>query len=112
MSDFSDDLAYAVNEATIQATGTLKKVTGFVAFSKGNPEEQNGYYLPFAVTPPEHGDPVSIQVNEKPEVSSPDDNMFLVFLGAELETGKAKTIKVKTGGDVYTMDLSALTSGQ
>lgn len=111
MSDFSDDLSFSVEESVIKATGTLKKVTGFKSFNQNNPAEQNGYYLPFAVTPPEPGDAVSIQVNEKPEVSSPEDNTFIVFLGED-EAGKSKTIKVKAGSADYTVDMSALVLGQ
>lgn len=112
MSDFSDDLTYAIEGSTIKASGSLKKVTDFTAFDTTHPELQNGYYLPFTVTPPEVGNPVSIQVDGKPEVSSPEDNSFLVFLGADLETGKSKSIKVKAGSETYTMDLSALTAAQ
>ena len=109
MSDFSDNLSFTVEPETIKAKGDLKKVTDYTEFNKGNPDEQNGYYLPFKVTPKSPEDPVSVQVNEKPEVSSPEDNTFVVLLGADAKSGKSKTIKVKSGADTYTMDLSGLT---
>lgn len=109
MSDFSDDLSFAVTGATIKASGSLKKVEGFEGFDRSHPSNQSGYYLPFTVEPKSHGDAVSIQVNEKPEVTSPEDNTFIILLGADEHTGKAKTIKVKSGSTTYTMDLAGLT---
>lgn len=111
MSDFSDDLSFAVTGSAIKASGTLKKVTEYKGFNQSNPEEQSGYYLPFVATPPGPDIPVSVQVNEKPEISSPEDNTFVILLGADADTMKQKTIKVKAG-TVYTIDLNDLVPGQ
>lgn len=110
MSDFSDDLAYSAEGTSIKATGTLKKVTNFREFNESNPDEQNGYYLPFTATPKEPEKQVKISVNGKPDVGPDPDNTFIVFLGTD-EQGKSKTIAVKSGEETSTIDMSSLVLG-
>lgn len=111
MTDFSDDLAYTVEGTKIKATGTLKNIKGFTEFNKNNPAEQNGYYLPFTVTPKVLDTEVKISVDGKPDVGPDPDNTFVVFLGTD-EAGKSKVIAVKAGGDTSTIDMAALTLEQ
>lgn len=111
MADFSDDLAYNVEESSIKATGTLKEVTDFKEFNEGDPSEQNGYYLPFTATPKEPETEVKVSVNGKPDLGPDPDNTFIIFLGTD-EQGKSKTITVKAGNETRTIDMSALVLGQ
>ncbi len=111
MTDFSDDLAYTVEDTKIKATGTLKNIKDFKAFNESDPSEQNGYYLPFTATPKEPETEVKISVDGKPDVGPTPDNTFVVFLGTD-EAGKSKNIAVKAGEDTSTIDMSALVLGQ
>lgn len=109
MSDFADgDVVFNTTSESIVVTGSLKHVTGFTGFNESNPEEQSGYYLPFVVKPEEDGATVSVQVDGKDPISSPEDNTFIILLGADEPTSKKKVITINVDEESIDFDTSGL----
>lgn len=92
-------------DTQINASGELRKVTGWTEFSS-NPSEQNGYYLPFTV-PGSKEDYEGFTGTSGTIVPFDDDMTAVVFMG---ESGEKKTITIKkVDGTSYSINTSAIT---
>lgn len=86
--------------------GTAEKVDKFTEFS-GDPEEQEGYYVPLLIKPHKG---TKVTSSRKPEVTKDmgEDDWLIVFLGKEAPD-QAKTLTVEeAGGRKFEYDLSGI----
>lgn len=114
------DLSFSVSEDNkIVPEGALNYITGFEAFNETEPDQQNGYYLPFGVELPQGSFPnVRVTLNGRGgEKDITNDPECLVLLPEDQE--KPISVAVDLDGDgaeygetVYTFDYSRLQLGE
>lgn len=114
--EFSDNLAFVDDGENIKATGELKYMTQYTGFSK-TADLQEGYFLPFQVSPNGAGEEESVGVTlhgaeiTKNELTD-KDNVFIVRLGKNEESAKKKSITVRVGEKTFALDYTGITYQQ